>query len=1845
MSHLRRALVFLSLSVLVLSAGCRRASQKLEVKPADPAWGQFIAMHTTGIVSRKSKIAVRFAVDMFDKERVGQSAGEFLTTEPSIVGALAISDPREIVLVPEKDLTPGAYYKVRVRGRGLPNVPEKVGDFEFVFQVIQRALDVRVEGVTMDGDEAVISGQVSTSDLEIPEDVEKIFSSRLEGSELKTMWTHDPDGQKHLFSLSGASRKPTPQTLTLAWNGEPVGIEGRGERAVEIPGTQDFKLLEIKPVQDDPRYVSIYFSDELDPKQNLKGLIRSSLRSFTLRTEGSVVKLFPDTPTAGKITITVERGIRSQRGGVLAERREETVAFASQNPQVRFAGSGVILPDNEVLSVSIEAMNVNAVQVTAFQIYEDNVAQFLQSNKLSGETELGRVGRHLWRKTIPLSAPVPDQWQRYHLDVTSLMKKAPGAVFRLSLSVNRSNSIFACSESENAVVVAKEPEPHDHDDISWRDPSGWDGIQEYYYGENRNWKDREDPCKDAYYTYASGVRQSRNFLASNIGLIAKSDATGQVDVVATDIRTAAPSAGVRISLRNFQNQEVAQGSTDGDGYLKIKPNGKPFYLVADRNGEKGYLKLSEGTALPTSHFDTGGETVPAGIKGILYGERGVWRPGDDIHLTFVLEDKNNVIPDDHPATVKLFNPQGQLIDTKTNARPVGDFYRFDLKTDENAPTGTWNAEVVVGGSSFRKSLKVEAVKPNRLKIDLDLGTEEIVKGPTINGTVKAQWLHGASAGGLKTDVLLTLSAGSTRFTRNADHIFDDPTRTVRSERRMIFEGNLDPNGDASFSEEVALEDAPGFLTASFQTRVFEAGGDFSISHKTARFSPYTRYVGLQLPKGDQVRNMLLTDQNHKVSLAVLNAQGEPEANAKVRVTFYKAAWRWWWDQSGEDSPNYYGGEHNQQLSQGDVTTDKDGRASWEFLVKYPDWGRYLVRACNTDGGHCAAQYVYIDWPGWAGRAQEQTGPGANALYFFSDKPSYAVGEKAVLQLPDASEGRGLLTVENGSRILDRRWIEFAKGKTKFEIPITSEMAPNVYACLTLVQPHAGKANDRPIRLYGIVPLKVTDLATVLAPQIEAPEEWQPLKKASVKISESKGRPLTYTLAVVDEGLLGLTSFQTPDLHGHFYRKEALGVRTWDLFDDVVGAYGATLERLLAVGGGDDLGQEDKKAEERRFPPVVRVMGPFRLGKGETQTQTFDLPQYVGQVRVMVVAGERGAYGKSDKGVFVREPISILPTLPRVVGPEEDMVVPVAVFVMDKAVKNVEVSIDTDERFRVVGSRTASADFSQPGDSLVFLKVRSGDRVGPGRISLKAKGGSHETSSDTALTVRAPNVASVNILAKLVEPGKEWTAEVKPHGLPGTNEVALEVSSLPSLNLEKRLHFLIRYPHGCLEQTTSSVFPQLYLPGLVQLSETLKNEIEKNIKSGIDRLRLFQAANGGFYYWPGAWNEGPTDWATNYAGHFLVEAQRLGYGVPSDMRASWVKYQKDRAQSWSSTTRWDTLEQAYRLYTLALAGEAVLPAMNRLKETQNLVGTAEILLAAAYQAAGVPEAAAEVSKASKPEEFAYTLTDPTYGTVLRDQAIYLASLASMKQWDRGKDLALKISERLASEQWLGTHETSYALMALARYYEPESSGKTVRFERTVATNPTRAVTPEKPIFTETLADFPNGGAPVRIKNNGDRRLFVSIAVRGVAKSGAETAAANGLSVEVSYTDRDGKPLDPVRIKQGMDFQATVRVTNKTPVSIHNIAASHLMASGWEIQSPPWGSDGNATPGITYRDVRDDRVLTYINLIPGGSVSWEERLHAAYEGRYYLPGVSVEAMYDATKHARTTGQWVDVARSAK
>ncbi|KKL09554.1 hypothetical protein LCGC14_2564700, partial [marine sediment metagenome] len=468
----------------------------------------------------------------------------------------------------------------------------------------------------------------------------------------------------------------------------------------------------------------------------------------------------------------------------------------------------------------------------------------------------------------------------------------------------------------------------------------------------------------------------------------------------------------------------------------------------------------------------------------------------------------------------------------------------------------------------------------------------------------------------------------------------------------------------------------------------------------------------------------------------------------------------------------------------------------------------------------------------------------------------------------------------------------------------------------------------------VIPLMVEDPQTRLHPEIEMPDVLRPEEKVSVKISERDGKECSYTIAMVDEGLLDLTRFSTPSPWDHFYAREALGVRTWDVYDAVLGAYGGKIEQIFAIGGGfdEDEAGEDSKSRAMRFKPMVRFIGPFTLGKGQSHSHSIEMPNYVGSVRTMVIAGDQFAYGKVEKATPVKKPLMVLATLPRVLGPGEEVSLPVTVFAMEENIRNVTVEVKTNELLEITGGDKKRMSFETTGDKLETFNITVGNRIGIGKVEVIANSGTETASYDIEIEVRNPNPPVADFIDEVVEPGQSLEKSYTFPGMPGTNSSTLEVSNIPPIDFGRRLKYLLGYPHGCVEQTTSAAFPQLFIADVTDLDDALKAKTETNIKAAIKRLQTFLLPSGGLSYWPGS--SETNLWATSYAGHFLLEAENRGFAIPANFKNQWTRFQSKESRRWRKNAdqfRQDDLIQAYRLYTLALAGKPELGAMNRLRE--------------------------------------------------------------------------------------------------------------------------------------------------------------------------------------------------------------------------------------------------------------------------------------------------------------------------
>ena len=1267
--------------------------------------------------------------------------------------------------------------------------------------------------------------------------------------------------------------------------------------------------------------------------------------------------------------------------------------------------------------------------------------------------------------------------------------------------------------------------------------------------------------------------------------------------------------------------------------------------------------MVDGEEQSVSRFDVGGKDIQKGLKGFIYGERGVWRPGDTLHISFMLEDREKRIPDKHPVALEIYNPRGQFYTKMISTQGTNGFYTFAVPTQADDPTGLWNAYVKVGGTAFHKSLRIETIKPNRLKITLALPTILQASSKDVYAPLTSSWLTGATASRLKAKVEMSLSKVNTQFKNYGQYLFNNPATDFTTVRADVFNGVLDAEGRAGVNIQLPVATgAPGMLNATLTTRVFEPGGDASIYSQTVPFSPFTSYVGINLnqPKGKYIE----TDKDHVFDIVTVNDQGQPVNRSNLEYKIYRISWSWWWENGEESFGTYINNSSITPVASGNLQTT-GGKTSFKFRINYPDWGRYLVYVKDRESGHATGGTVYIDWPDWRGRSNKTDPSGIKMLAFSLDKDSYEIGETATAIIPAAAGGRALVSLENGSTVLQQQWLEVSdQGDTKLTFKITPEMAPNVYLHISLLQPHAQTVNDLPIRMYGIAPVFVTNRQTILQPQIKMPEVLRPETDFNVTVSEKSGKPMTYTLAIVDDGLLDLTNFKTPDPWNEFYAREALGIRTWDMYDDVLGASGGRYSSLFSTGGDASLKPADAKAN--RFKPVVKFIGPFYLAKGKQQTHTLKLPMYVGSVRAMVVAGQDGAYGNAEKTAFVRTPLMLLSTLPRVLSTQEEITVPVNVFAMENQVKNVTVSLEASGAgVQITGNRQQSLTFDQPGDQLAYFTLKTGSKTGKATIHLTASGNGQQTKETIEIEVRNPNPVVTLRNSQWIEAGQEAELSYTLAGSSSANnQVQLEVSRIPSVDISRRFDFLYNYQHHCTEQLTSKALPLLFVSQFKAVDEQEAEKIKTNVQEAIRQIYARQLPNGGFVYWPG--NAVADEWITSYTGMFLTLAQEKGYAVHPNVLNKWKRFQRAAAQNWrmpqeaSNWQIWQSeLQQAFRLYTLALAGAPEYGAMNRVKEQPGLSIQAKWRLAAAYALTGKMKPAGELVYNAETTVIPYSSMNLIYGSSDRDEAMILETLILMKRDRDALQQAKKVSQNLAQENWFSTQSTAFALMAMGRLAEQLSG--TLDFTWSWNGKQQPAVKSAKAVFEKEIATSPKSGT-VSVKNKGKGVLSVDLITRTQLLNDTLPAIADNIRLDVKYTDMAGSPISVEDIRQGTDFMSAVTLSNISGTSDYsNLALTHIIPSGWEIYNErmivPEASSSNSneanTPEssadkYTYKDIRDDRVLTYFDLRRGESKTFTVRLQATYAGNFILPAIQCEAMYDAAVQARTKAGRTTVSR---
>ncbi len=1463
----------------------------------------------------------------------------------------------------------------------------------------------------------------------------------------------------------------------------------------------------------------------------------------------------------------------------------EETSEAPETPEIKLLSNGSILPSTGNMDLLFCSSGYAGARVRVRKIFTSNILQFLQFDSYEARYNLSKVAKIIADTTLVLGstdAPHIRLVRNYAISLDELIKPEPGAIYHVEI---------------------RGTEPLVEEDY-------WDS--DAYFGD--------------YETY--DVRNTY-LLATDVSLIAK-QGDNKWEVFATDILSGAPLKGVRVKLYDSVLQELGKGTTDNAGRVTFPADETGSYVLASSDRGSAYLALKNEKSLSTSEFDVSGTTAYGGLKAFIFGERGVWRPGDTLHVSAITMSEGGDIPVGHPVTAQLLNPDGQVTRTLTVKSDGSHIYHFPFVTDSDAPTGLWTVRVNIGSRTFSKGVKIETVKPNKLDVRLSFDDPWIVPKTSCVGTIGVDWLYGAPGADLKVNGEIELSSARTAFKGYESYDFKDDTRSFSSETRYYSDMRTNEEGKCFVNTgmDLNLTSIPGMLDAAFTLRAFEPSGEFSTGWSSWKLSPFDTYVGMKVQQNTTTwgEEYLKAGESHKFDVVTVGPDGKPVSVSDLHVEVYHVDWSWWWN-SSDQIASYMSGKSKELLFEKRINTHS-GQGSFSYDWSNAPDGLYFVRVSDEKGGHASSMLCEV-YENYGSRDADNSGA-AKRLAMNVNKDKFSVGETAKITIPSSAGSRALLSIEKAGRLLGTEWVECSEGSTELTVKITPEMLPNVYAFVTLVQPHKTTLNDAPIRMYGVQNINVEDKSSHLEPVIDIPSDVKPETTVQFKVKEQNGKAMSYIVALVDEGLLGLTSYKTPDAWKAFYAKEALRVRTWDLYDDVIGAYGGRIEQLFAIGGDEESATVVKPQKASRFKPVVAYLGPFTLKAGKTASHSVDIPQYIGALRAMVIATDGRAQGSLDKEITVTKPVMVQASLPRALNIDETIKVPVTLLTMKKGVGKVKLSIKTDDKLAVIGSESIEVDSQKEGQEVFDFAVKVLDKTGIAHIKAMAETSGDKSVSDIEIDVNNPNPEVTRTKSILLAAGESKELPVELFGTPGTNSATLELSTIPSIDLAGRLKYLLQYPYGCVEQTVSIAFPQLYLDKIMTCDDKVRERSRFNVEATLRRLQSFRRPDGSLSYWPGSSNS--SLFGSAYALHFMQEAESQGYAVPADLKKELIRW----ISSEVSDKKQDAAAKAYGLFALASAGKPNRSAMNLMREKKKqLDASAGWLLAAAYAVDGKKNVSKELYAPLKYTDPEYT----AYGSVDRNLSVALKTM----MLTGAKEEAFRLAEEIAShlnnrDYYMSTQSTAWALYAISDYAQANAGAVNASYS---VGSKNEKISAGRCLETRSLSVADEGKLSVKVTNNSAGNLYAVASVTGIPAASEEKPLSNRLKMTVSYTDDKGAAVSVDTLSRGRAVVANVTVTNTGKSAIRNIALNHKFPSGLEIQNDRLNSASFSYPaGIDYQDFRDDRVYSFFDLGAGGSVNVKIRLIATYPGRFYLPAVSCGAMYDGTVQALVPGRWIEV-----
>ena len=1332
-----------------------------------------------------------------------------------------------------------------------------------------------------------------------------------------------------------------------------------------------------------------------------------------------------------------------------------------------------------------------------------------------------------------------------------------------------------------------------------------------------------------------------------------------------------PQAAVQL-IDNFNNETLLTGKTDAAGFVKlslppdVSEEDTQLLLTVAKENDFSFLELHQ-SQISTQGFNVGGAPyLVKGHEGFLYTDRGVYRPGETVNLVGIVRGKNLKIPASLPIRIDILRPYGsghQEFRKQTNKDGA---YELQVPIPANALTGVYTARMWVAEKEVcHVSFQVEEFVPNRMKVSVETDRATYMLGDEVNIEVEAVNLFGALAAGRAVTASYSLKASPyVPPDKWRSFNFSDPTRTFNEKWVELGETRTNIDGKATY--QFTLPDdvkPPALLNSVIQTTVQELGGRAVTASQQISIHPYSHYVGIKRPQLATVKR----DEKVIFNYIVIDTLGNAAAGRTLKI-----------------SVSTISGSQVTELESHTLTSVEEMA---KFSYTPSGYGAHRVEIEDIAGGAKASTQFYVSE--WGGVPWSMENP--DRLEMTLDKSTYHPGETAALHINAPFPGKLLLTIEQ-DKVLGYQTFMLQEQTTTLPIPVMNAYAPNVYLSAVLIRSTKSLEKHMPARVFGIVPLKLDAEPHRLRIEIDAPEQIRSNREIDITFrvhGEHPGKPYQVSIAAVDEGILKLTDFQTPTPHDHFHQQRALETRIYELYTAITrGNYfyfsimpiesladlvnyvklGKTVKYLRLGAARDSAGRFGyiNANSVVRVTPVSFWSGLMTTDANGQGNVSFKVPQFNGTLRVMAVAFSGADYGSATGQIKVREPLVLTPTFPRFLSGGDRIRVPVTLFngtgttgdftVELQAAGPVKLLVEDGLGKHPILAPTKSLQkqlkIAVDEEGHTFFDVSAHDTIGVAAFNLYASGNGETTKFIVRLPLRSAAPPVTKTGSGIVREG-EAADFIFPANLRAeTSEFALTISPLPAVKFAGGLHYLIQYPHGCLEQTTSRVFPLLYLSDLARIVEpTLAKDgkVDEYIEAGITKLENMLTWKHHFSYWPGG--SFINNWSSIYASHFLVEARKAGYKVSDLVYNKMLEGLRHQAKQGGSintpdeeTDRYRLAQAAYACYVLAASGQPEKAVMHYLKNNRlnALTDYSQFQLAGAFALSGDLDTGLSMLPVSI--DFEKTMqreTGQNFDSPIRAQAIILDVLAEVTE---NHPVIPKLVESLIEaasgrNRWVTTQENAFAFLALGKILKKQSHQE---YTGIITCDGRHLADFDSTGIQYTSTDW--DGARIKLTVKGKGTCYYYWTAFGVGRDSYIEEYGRELQVNRRYFNADGTKVNTV-FKQGELVVAEITVKALTS-DLANVAVVDMLPAGFEIEnsrlasraSLPWLEQQAFNPD--YIDIRDDRLIFF-----GAFPHQQERkfyyaIRAVTQGIFTVSPVSAEAMYDPTKAAVASSGTIQV-----